>query len=196
MSSLRKDLSSISSLTEESIQKVAEIASNDVSANIEWVLYLDALNEEDKEASAALFRLLNYIGDAFADCRDFKKETSELDSFITRLAGSNENAISGWNKLKASYPILQEFFISKKEETIKSRFSKADELSITVDARPVFSLDRTSIEKVLYPFILKIDTCDEKSFLCELHQEQIELLEEEIKFAKQKQNILTRAIES
>ena len=194
MSSLRKDLSSISTLSDENFKKTTEVASGNGSASAEWILHIDSLGEEDREGSLALFRLLNYIGDAFADSRDFDKEASDLDALISRLAEPSDNAKTGWERIKKAYPTLQSFIISKKEEAIKSRFSRVSELSVTVDARPIYSLDRSSIKNMLFPFILKIDTCDEKSVLCELYQEQIELLEEEIKLAKQKQRLLKEAI--
>ena len=192
MSSLRKDLISISSLPDDSFKRISDIATRDGEASIEWHLYLETIEEDAKEPSLALFRVLNYIGNAFADARDFDKEGSELDEFVSTLAKHNDDAAKGWEKLKASYKDLNTFFINKKEESIKSRFSNVTESSITLDARPVFSLDRASIEKMLYPFILKIETFDEKTFLCELYPDQLELLEEEIKSAKKKKLALEK----
>lgn len=194
MSSLLKDLVSIPELSEENYSKIIEIASGDGKRSIEWSLYLETIDEDSKEHSLALFRILNYIGNAFADSRDFTKEAKELDEYVGEVAADNDFAKQGWNRLKGTYDKLTPFFLSKKEDLIKDRFSNVRESSITVDARPIFSLDRTSIEKTLFPYILKLETCDDKTFLCELYPEQLELLEEEIKNAKLKKAALESLI--
>ena len=51
-------------------------------------------------------------------------------------------------------------------------------------------MDRERISNVLYPSILKIETSDDESFLCELYEDVIDDFIEELERAKKKIELL------
>ncbi|SFI50900.1 hypothetical protein [Nitrosomonas sp. Nm34] len=134
----------------------------------------------------ALLRLISFVTDA----RNYEDAISDLNDTIDRLSESSPEARNGWRKLNHSISQLESYFLDQKIEKIKDRYSRIENFQITTDVRPIFDIRRKEIVTNLYPYILKINTVDEQSFLCEFYEDTIDDLIEELKIAKSKAETL------
>jgi hypothetical protein len=195
MSSLREDLALISGISESDFDKTIDLVSSGSTDNKDFAVFIESYEtDEQKEPIIALFRFFNYIGETLAEARSHELAYKKLDELLQKVVANDLNAAKGWVRLKGAYDKLQPFFIKAKEDVIKSRFSRVSDFSLTVDLRPVYSLDRNTIVKLLYPNILKIETNDDKTFICELDEENLDLLLEEITLAKKKLELLKNKV--
>ncbi|MEE8056339.1 MAG: hypothetical protein V3T17_00680, partial [Pseudomonadales bacterium] len=133
MSSLKDDLASISTLPEAVFKDVLATISNPKNNSLKWAMVIDKAEEEIKESIKGLFRVLSYIADTFAETRNFKEESEELDKFMSSIAESDGDALDGWHRIRETFSELQNFFIKRKEDDIKSRFSRVTKVCVTVD---------------------------------------------------------------
>jgi hypothetical protein len=85
---------------------------------------------------------------------------------------------------------LESFFLQNKEDGIKDKFSRITGFKVVTDIRPIFSMDKKNISKLIYPYILKIETCDGKEFLCEFYEDTIDKIIEELQVAKGKLELI------
>lgn len=200
MSSLRQDLGFICTIPEDLLERSVQVLCEDGIDNIDWFIYVESLDESDRESISALYRAVTTLSTSFAEARSFSDAMKELEEAMARLTKNDDAANSGWNKLKGLFSSpsssMSSFLVAKKEEVVKSRFSRVANFSITIDARPIFSMDRKTVEKVIYPHIVKIVTQDDKEFLGEFYEDQLDRLMEELSLAKQKLSILKNNFKS
>lgn len=190
MSSLREDLVLISKASENIISDACRVINDSALDHAEWSIYIETLDEHDKEIGSSLFRVVNWVGSSVVEARSYSESLSDLDEAIGRIAKNNPEVLTGWIKIKNFIPKLSEYFVNRKEEEIKSRFNRVSEFSITLDARPIYTMDRDEIVKLIYPHIVKIVTSDEQEFICEFYEEQFDSLIEELTLAKKKLELL------
>ncbi len=184
---LISDLELICSINESDYTNIISIYSDSENKALDRTLKLKRLASADNsDAIKALLRLIGFITETAIDARKYDDALTDIDNTIERFSASNPNATKGWGKLKASVPRLENYFLSKKIEKIKNEYSRINNFQITTDIRPVFDLKKEKIETNIYPYILKIETTDEKSFLCEFYDDTLDDLIEELKLAKSK----------
>lgn len=184
---LISDLELICSIDESDYKKIIAIYSDSKNKALDRTLKLKKLTSSgNSDAIKALLRLISFITDTATDARKYADNFVDLSDTIKRFSESNPDAAKGWDKLQSSIPQLGEFFLNKKIDKIKDKYSRITSFQITTDIRPIFDLDKREIETNIYPFILKIETSDEKSFLCEFYEDTLDELIEELELAKSK----------
>lgn len=183
---LIEDLKQIYLLDDDSYQQVIGAMVSECEA-LEWnITVKDISKKSDGESVKALVRFLNFVSDNVSESRSYANQTEEIDAFLTKLLHDESEALSSWERIKNSLSELESFFLQKKEEGIKNKFSRVTGFKVFTDIRPIFSMDKKSISKLTYPFILKIETCDDKEFLCEFYEDAIDKIIEELQVAKDK----------
>lgn len=192
---LTNDLAKIKSLSEKNYQKIIESISDEKKAS-EWGrLYKDVVKEEKTEASIeALFRFLEFISGNVAESTNLSRKVLELDEYLSGLLENEQDAILGWERLKNSMSKLEGFFLQKKEDSIKSRFSRLTNFKIVTDIRPIFNINEDSIYKMTFPNIIKVETCDGKEFVCEFYEDMLDELINELNLAKDKLQLIKKVI--
>lgn len=192
---LISDLESIYLINESEYADIISIYSDSGNEDLDRTLKLKKLSLKDESNSIkALIRLINFISDIATDTRKFNETLSDIESTVERISENNPNALSGWMKIKSSIPQLTGYFLRKKIEKIKDRYSRIKSFQITTDVRPVFDIRKENIETCIYPYILKIETTDEKSFLCEFYDDTLDELIEELQLAKSKTEIIKKKL--
>ncbi len=187
---LIEDLKQISLLDDESYQQVIDAMAKECET-LEWNLIVKNISRKsDGESVKALVRFLNFVSENMSESRNYFNQTEEIDSFLTKLLNDESEALVSWERIKRSLAELESFFLQKKEEGIKNKFSRITEFKVVTDIRPIFSMDKKSISKFTYPFILKIETCDDKEFLCEFYEDAIDKIIEELQAAKAKLELI------
>ncbi len=184
---LISDLELICSVNETDYTNIISIYSDSENKALDRTLKLKKLTSKDNSDSIkALIRLISFVTDVVIDARKYEDALTDLDKTIERFSESNPEAAKGWGKLKLTVSQLGNHFISKKIEKIKNEYSRINNFQITTDIRPIFDLRKEKIETTIFPYILKIETSDEKTFLCEFYDDTLEDLLEELKIAKSK----------
>lgn len=184
---LISDLELISSIDESDYTNIISIYSDSDNKSLDRTLKLKKLiSKDNSDVIKTLLRLISFVTDTAIDSRNYNNAFTDLSNTIERFSVSNPNAAKGWEKLKSSIPQLENYFLSKKIEKIQNEYSRIDSFQITTDIRPIFDLKKEKIESNIFPYILKIETSDEKSFLCEFYDDTLEELIEELKMAKSK----------
>ena len=153
----------------------------------------DISKKDDSEPIKSLIRFVRFLSDNISESIGYKSHVEEINEFLTKLLNDEPEAMLGWTRIKASLSDLDGFFLSKKAESIKNKFSRVTNFKIITDIRPVFSMDKKSISKITYPNILKIETCDDKEFVCEFYEDTIDKLIEELQIAKDKLNLIRKS---
>lgn len=188
---ITEDLKKVHTLSISDYEKTIEFVCKNQKRNFDWVLFLHGIEDKSvDDAVRALFRLLNYIAETIIDSRSYEDGLTELDQLICNISQNDEDAKSGWLRLKQSLPKLDTFLLYKKEVEIKDRFERISKFEITTDIRPIFSLDKTEIIKKLVVNILKIGTINDKSFVCEFYDDDIDDLINELQRTKNKINLI------
>ncbi len=184
------DLVQINLLDDKDYQHVISVISNKCG-ELEWGLLVKEISKKvDSEAIKALIRFVNFLSDNISESIGYNSHIEEIDEFLTKLLNDEPKALLSWDRIKASLIDLEGFFLYKKEESIKNKFSRVTNFKIVTDMRPIFSMDKKSISKITYPNILKIETCDDKEFICEFYEDTIDKLIEELQVAKDKLELI------
>lgn len=174
-------------IDEADYNHIISIYSDSENKSLDRALKLkNIIKRSESDDIKVLMRLLGLITDAATEARDYDESLAELDNTIVKLSESNPEAAKGWNRLKSIIPKLDGYFLSKKIEKIKDRYSRVSSFQITTDVRPIFDIKRESIESNIYPYILKIDTSDDKTFLCEFYDDSLDEFIKELQRAKSK----------
>ncbi|KAF3977501.1 MAG: hypothetical protein HFP77_06530 [Methylococcales symbiont of Iophon sp. n. MRB-2018] len=184
------DLVQINSLDKKDYQHVVVAISNNCG-ELEWgMLVKDISRKVDGDAIKALIRFINFLSDNVSELIGYNSHIKEINEFLTKLLNDEPKALLGWERVKGSLEDLDAFFLHKKEESIKNKFSRVTSFKIVTDVRPIFSMDKKSISKITYPSILKIETCDDKEFVCEFYEDTLDKLIEELQVAKDKLKLI------
>lgn len=187
---LIEDLKKINSLDDQSYQQVIG-AMADEYETLEWNLVVKNISKKtDGESVKAFIRFLNFLSENVSESRNYSNQVEEIDDFLTKLLNDEPEALVSWERIKSSLPELESFFLQKKEDGIKDKFSRITGFKVVTDIRPIFSMDKKTISKLTYPYILKIETCDGKEFLCEFYEDTIDKIIEELQVAKEKLELI------
>lgn len=148
-----------------------------------------ATDRDDKKVEAFV-RLLRFITRQLTDGRNYEKETGLLNDTFVRLTADNPTAAKGWERIRSSLTSLEDYLVEQKKESIKDRYARIVEFQITSDARPIFNIGRTELREFIFPHILKIETSDDQTFLCEFYDDDLDELISELELAKRKAQLI------
>jgi hypothetical protein len=187
---LIEDLKKISLLDDQSYQQVIGVMVGECET-LEWNLVVKNISKKtDGESVKAFIRFLNFLSENVSESRNYSNQVEEIDGFLTKLLNDESEALVSWERIKSSLSELESFFLQKKEDGIKDKFSRITGFKVVTDIRPIFSMDKKNISKLTYPYILKIETCDGKEFLCEFYEDTIDKIIEELQVAKGKLELI------
>jgi hypothetical protein len=190
---LIEDLVRINQLDDEDYQHVIN-AISDNCGELEWAFLVKDISKKiDSESIKSLIRFVSFLSDNISESIGYNSHIEEIDEFLTKLLNDEPKAMLSWTRVKTSLIDLEGFFLHKKEEAIKNKFSRVTNFKIVTDIRPVFSMDKKSISKMTYPNILKIETCDDKEFVCEFYEDTLDMLIEELQVAKDKLKLIKKS---
>ncbi|HHJ18807.1 MAG TPA: hypothetical protein ENJ84_03090 [Gammaproteobacteria bacterium] len=191
------DLELASSLEEETFTEVISIYTNPENTSVDRAVKLNHLiSKGGSDGVKAIARLLSFITDTVIEARDYGESIDELNTTVEKLSASTEQASNGWARISSHINELESYFVSKKIDSIKDRYSRVTTFQVTTDIRPVFDMKRENIESAIYPCILKIQTTDNDTFVCEFYEDSIDKLITELDNAKQKLHKLKSRYES
>lgn len=188
---LIKDLQGIKSVSDDCFNEVFEAVSKEQGNDFEKLKTISSLIQKNSEDEVySILRFLDFLSSNLSDARDFYGKLNKLQDKIELLVHDEPDAREGWQRIRSRLDNLDNFFLREKEKDIKRKFRCLEHFEITTDTRPVFSLDRKKIIKHIYPCILKIQTIDNQSFICEFYENQIDELISELELCKTKLSIL------
>lgn len=183
------DLRKINAIDAELYDRVLSLYALQKLKPIERSLKLKKYADDD-ESVKGLVRFLNFITENVVEARDYEKAIERLDATLADLASGDTEVISGWNRVKGSLENLSDYFVEKKVEDLKDRYSRIVSFQITSDVRPVFNIKRSEIHQLIYPHILKIETSDDKLFLCEFYDDVLDELISELEMVRTKSRLI------
>ena len=188
---LTEDLKLIALLGQEDFDRALSLYATTDEDQVEVTLQLRKMAERDDSGGIkALIRFLEYLTDNVIDARSFSKQLEKVEELVKQLADSEQEVLDGWNRIKEQVGYLTEHFVARKRAELKNRYSRVTRFQVTTDLRPLFNLERTSVEELLICNVLKIETSDEKTVLCEFYDDLIDDLIEELELTKKKIEIL------
>lgn len=186
------DLKLISQLEEGEYNQIIEAISKECS-DVEWgILVKNISKQKNSESIKAVISFVNFIAENKLNQDGFGNKEEDIDKYLGGLLQDEPEAADGWERIKKSINKLDAYFLKKKEESIKDRYSRITYFKIVSDIRPIFSIDKKRIIKNTFPHILKIETVDGKEFLCEFYEDTIDELIQELNLAKQKEDLLKK----
>lgn len=187
---LLEDLTDICKLTDDEFSQVVNIFAN-ISKNPEDTnVKISLLYDDDDKNYHSLIDILFFVSNSILSGRDVSKELNELEITVTKLAENNQEAQDSWVRIKESLDELKPYLLYKKEQDLKNRYKRIEHFEVTTDIRPLFNLEKTEIEKNLLLGIIKIKTSDDEDFLCEIYDDKLDMLIDELERAKNKFKIL------
>lgn len=181
------DLEIASSVDDDVYNKIVLVYSNTENSPVERAVKLNHIvSQGDSDNIKAVIRLFGFVTDTVIESRDYDDGLAELTNTVSELSSENEAASLGWKKITGRVDELEDYFIIKKIDSIKDRYSRVIDFQITTDIRPIFNMKRDGLNSEIYPYILKINTSDDNSFVCEFYDDSIDKIIEELELAKEK----------
>lgn len=188
-----EDLRIIKDIDDDAFKQTLSVLSEEGVDSADWVLSLTKLSKDYGDNVKALLRFLEFLSGNFVNSRDYEDRVKFINKFFRNVASDDKDALEGWEKISSKLDTMHDYFLSKKEEEIKDRFSRISRFNVTTDIRPIFNMSKNKIEKNIYPNILKIETVDDKTFICEFYEDTLDKLIEELTNAKEKLNIINKS---
>ncbi len=186
------DLKIIKDIDDDAFNQTLKVLSEQGVDSADWVLSLTTLSRDYGENVKALLRFLEFLSGNFVNSRNYDERVVFINKFFRNVTLDDEDALKGWEKISSKLNSMHDYFLSKKEEEIKDRFSRISRFNVTTDIRPIFNMNKSKIEKNIYPNILKIETVDDKTFICEFYEDTLDKLIEELTSAKEKLKIINK----
>ena len=185
------DLEQASSVDDHVYDEIVSTYLDTENTPVELAIKLNHIvSKGEPEPLRAVIRIFNFITETVVNSRDYEDGLGELTSTIAELAAESQEASTGWQKFLDRIPDLEKFFVVKKIENIKQRYSNVTSFQITADIRPIFDMKREQINTQIYPYILKINTSDDKTFVCEFFDDTLDTIIEELERAKEKVKVM------
>ncbi len=141
---------------------------------------------EAAEGIRNIYPLVEFIAQSLVGARNFEQGLAEVDSRLERLSANDELATEGWRRIRQALLEDKGYLLREKTELMKNRYARVTAFHVTSDVRPVFELERQEVKNLLFPQILKIETSDDQTFICEVYDDEIDDMITELELAKNK----------
>lgn len=145
---------------------------------------------EERKENLAFVKLYDFFSELLVESKKYEEERKRIFSFLERSGEENPSGKLGADLLIYALENTENYLLLYKEKLVKDTSScKIEEVSSTIDLRPIFSLDRSSIVKSILVHRIEITTKNGSSNF-EIYENDLDEIIEEMIRAKRKAELV------
>jgi hypothetical protein len=142
----------------------------------------------DKTVAKKFFGLLVFITDSIINEKNVSLGFKKFEEKVIHIFPEETKYV--WDFIKNNFGRLEQFIIKRKEILLSDENDKIKGFNIICDVRPIYDIDRTKIEKYIFPLILSITSDENNKFVAEFYEEDLEKIKLEVDYAYKKLQII------